>query len=199
MADDTDILILLMYHWNQSMADIYFHSEAKRKKMNKLVVWKIQDLINKAGKVVTSHLLFIHAWSGCDTTSATCGHGKTTLLNKLKKSEELQEISTLMSNPEATAEQVGKAGIRLFVILYGGREDDSLNSLRFTKFMDMVSTNRSTSLHPQNLPPTERAAYFHSLRVHLQVVLWHKLTNNDLDPTQWGWKLSGNVLTPCND
>ncbi|CAB4029738.1 Hypothetical predicted protein [Paramuricea clavata] len=78
VADDTHVLILLMYHWNANMADIYFHSEVKRSKKG-LKVWKVQDLVNKAGKVVTSHLLFIHAWSGCDTTSATYGHGKTSL------------------------------------------------------------------------------------------------------------------------
>ena len=28
VADDTDVLVLLMYHWKQSMASIYFLSEA---------------------------------------------------------------------------------------------------------------------------------------------------------------------------
>ena len=35
--------------------------------------WRICDLIAKAGTLVTSHLLFIHAWSGLDTTTATFG------------------------------------------------------------------------------------------------------------------------------
>ena len=176
------------------MADVYFHSEAKRSKKG-LKVWKIQDLVQKAGKLVTSHLLFIHAWSGCDTTSATYGHGKTSLLKKIQQSEELQQISLLMTDPEATVEQIGKAGIRLYVILYGGRVDDSLNSLRYAKYMEMVSTSKTT-IDPQKLPPTERAAYFHSLRVHLQVILWFKLTNKNLDPLQWGWKLADTILTP---
>ena len=194
VADDADVLVLLMYHWNQNMADIYFHSEAKRSKKG-LKVWKVQDLVNKAGKQVTSRLLFIHAWSGCDTTSATYGHGKTSLLMKIKQSEELQLISLLMTDPEATVEQIGKAGIRLYLVLYGGRAADSLNGLRYAKYMEMVSTSKK-SIDPQKLPPTERAAYFHSLRVHLQVILWFKLTNNDLDPMQWGWKLADTVLTP---
>lgn len=146
-------------------------------------MWKVPDLVNKAGEVLTSHLLFIHAWSGCDTTSATYGHGKTSLLKKITESEELQQISFLMTNPEATVEQIGKAGIRLYVVLYGGKEDDSLNSLRYSKYMQMVSTS-TTTIGPQKLPPTERAAFFHSLRVHLQIILWFKLTNDYLNPTQ---------------
>ena len=100
-----------------------------------------------------------------------------------------------MTDPEPTVEQIGKAGIRLYVVLYGGRADDYLNSLLYTKYMEMVSTSK-TSTDPQKLPPTERAAYFHSLRVYLQVILWFKLTNNDLDPMQWGWELADTILTP---
>ena len=101
----------------------------------------------------------------------------------------------VMSDPDATVEQVGEAGIRLFVIMYGGKQSDSLNNLRYAKFMEIVSSSKAT-LDPQKLPPTERAAFFHSLRVHLQVIPWKKLTNSDMDPKQWGWKLEGTVLVP---
>ncbi len=194
VADDTDVLVLLMYHWKENMANIRFQSEPKKSQGKTLLSWNIRDLVTKAGQVVL-HLLFVHAWSGCDTTSATLGHGKTNLLKKIKESEELKQISVLMSDPYMTAEQIGKAGIRVFVIMCGGKKSDSLNSLRYAKFMEMVTSSKS-SLDPQKLPPTERAAYFHSLRVHLQVILWRKLTNNDLDPQQWGWKLDGTVLVP---
>ena len=92
-------------------------------------------------------------------------------------------------------EQIGKTGRNLFVISYGGKQDDSLNSLRYTKFMEMVSSSKAP-LDPQKLPPTERAAHYHSLRVHLQVIIWKKLSNNDLDPKQWGWKLEGSAFAP---
>ena len=78
VADDTDVLILLMHHWTENMADVYFLSEPKKSHKKGMQVWRICDLIAKAGTLVTSHLLFIHAWSGCDTTSATFGQGKQT-------------------------------------------------------------------------------------------------------------------------
>ena len=67
-----------------------------------------------------------------------------------------------------TAEEIGKAGVRLFIILFGGKQGDSLNFLRYVKLMEMISSNKA--IDPQKLPPTERAAHFHSLRVHLQVM-----------------------------
>ena len=71
-----------------------------------------------------------------------------------------------MSEHSATAEQIGKAGTRLFVITYGGKREDSLNSLWYIKFMEMVSSSRP-SVDPQKLPPTERAAHYHNLWAHL--------------------------------
>ena len=90
VSDDTEILILLVYHWKQSMATVYFKSEMKK------MMWTVQDLISNAGELIKSHILFIHAWSGCDMTSATFGLGKTFLLNRFSKdSEELTHISSI--------------------------------------------------------------------------------------------------------
>ena len=78
-----------------------------------------------------------------------------------------------------------------------GKKEESLRNLRYYKYMDMVASN-STSLDPQKLPPTERAAFYHSLRVYLQIMLWKRLLNehDDLDPQQWGWRLDRDVLRP---
>ena len=100
-------------------------------------------------------------------------------------------VSSLNSKRSATAEQIGKAGTRLYVITYGGRQEDSLNSLHYIKFMEMVSSSKAS---PD--PPTERTVHYHSLRVQLQVIFWKELSNNILDPKQWGWKLEGSVFTP---
>ena len=114
VADDTDVLVLLMYHWKQNMASIYFLSEAGKN----LNIWRISDLVEQAGPIVTSYLLFLHAWSGCDTTSATFGQGKIGLMKKLKQSNDVQAIAELMMDRIATVEQVGEVGVRLFVSVW---------------------------------------------------------------------------------
>ena len=42
--------------------------------------WNVANLVAAAKEFVTDHLLFIHAWSGCDTTSAIFGQGKLTYM-----------------------------------------------------------------------------------------------------------------------
>ena len=50
---------------------------------------KIKDVVDKTGEALSSHILFIHAWSGCDTTS-TFGQGQATLLKKIKESADIK-------------------------------------------------------------------------------------------------------------
>ena len=136
----------------------------------KVKIWKICDLVTEAGPIVTSNLLFLHAWTGCDTTSATFGHGKTALLKKLKQSAELQDLASVMNDVEADSEIIGKAGCKLFILMYGVKKNDSLSNLRYVKYMQMVTSSKK--IEPHKLPPTARAAFFLSLCVHFQVVIW---------------------------
>lgn len=57
----------------------------------------------------------------------------------------------------------------------------------------MISSGKA-SLDPQKLPPTERAAHYHSLWVHLQVIVWKELSSIILNPKEWGWKLKDQYL-----
>ena len=72
---------------------------------------------------------------------------------------------------------------------------DSLDSLRYAKYMNMLATN-TMKVDPQRLTPTERAAYFHSLRVHFQVRVWKTLDKCVENPGDWGWKKINSLLLP---
>ena len=123
IADYTDVVILFLYHWENDMSDVYFRSEKARK------TWLIRDIVSELGEIKPHHL-FLHACTGCDSTSAVFGHGKTSLVDKMRSSEEMQGIARTMSEFWASQDDVGKAGERLFVIMYGGRNLKSLNKLR---------------------------------------------------------------------
>ena len=48
------------------------------------------------------------------------------------------------------------------------------------------------------MAPTDRAPYYHGLRVHLQIVMWKMLGDSDteLKLDDWGWCWGGNQLLP---
>ncbi len=59
-------------------------------------------------------------------------------MKKIKASEEVQQISLLMGDMILVSQQ--KKLVKLvFVILFGVKQEDSLNFLRYVKFMEMVS------------------------------------------------------------
>ena len=75
VADDTDILVLMMYHWTDNLKEMYFSTETTKKGNKKsLKWWNIRKLLE--AQSLKKYLLFAHAWSGCDTTSATHQKGK---------------------------------------------------------------------------------------------------------------------------
>ena len=73
-AMSADILVLLMFHWKPKMK-LYTLTDVSKKRESERNIWKIEDLVKACGDIITSHILFIHAWSGCDTTSDTYGQG----------------------------------------------------------------------------------------------------------------------------
>eukprot|EP00794_Sanderia_malayensis_P018452 gene18452-20301_t len=155
VADDTDVLILLLYHWNDKMAGIFFYSEAKRDKNNIVPLHSIKDISVSLGNNLKVLILFIHAWSVCDTTSSIYGIGKLSIMKKLKKSKHLRDLCSLFSREGATQARISEAGLLLFAACYGGNIGNSLDHLHYEKYMNMVATSMS-NIESQRLPPRER-------------------------------------------
>ena len=76
IADDTDILVLFVYHAH-SLHQIYMETK------HAITIDAAQQAL---GDVYRS-LLFVHAMTGCDTTSAMFGVGKTKAFNVLQAYE----------------------------------------------------------------------------------------------------------------
>jgi hypothetical protein len=89
----------------------------------------LQDVVSSLDPILKKHLLFLHTWCGCDTTSAIYGHGKTSFIKKFLKSTKLKNLSDLFYDPWATRDEISDAGERMFVAMYGG-SIETLEKLR---------------------------------------------------------------------
>ena len=58
-AEDTDMLILMIYIWNRKIAEIFMTSRTKKNKKKKLV--NVQNLMADLSPLVVKNLLSIHA------------------------------------------------------------------------------------------------------------------------------------------
>ena len=72
----------------------------------------------------------------------------------------------------STRAEVAKAGENALVVLYGGKQGESLDSLRYRWYYEKVAT-RGQQMQPQNLPTTSAAARYHSLSTgQTEAVSW---------------------------
>ena len=69
-----------------------------------------------------------------------------------------------------------------------------LETLQFNQYMEITCRSK-TAIKSQSLPPAERVTYYHSLRVHLQIMR-KALMSTNADPLGWGWKVYQNFFAP---
>ena len=128
VGDDTDLLVLSL-HQELPSHKLYFAPQPKRNA--KARIWDIKQVKKDVGFFTCKHILFLHAFLGCDTTSRIFGIGKSTILKKFKLSTALQQAANVFDSPISTHEEIASAGEKVFVALYNGKANDSLNALRF--------------------------------------------------------------------
>ena len=104
------------------------------------------------------------------------------------------ELARVFNSQLSPKEDVIAAGEEALIILYNGKVERSLDSLRYKRYCDKI-TSSSCYVHPQTLPPTSSAAKYHSLRVYYQIRQWQCIEAG-MSPQDWGWKESDGVLIP---
>ena len=55
---------------------------------------------------------------------------------------------------------------------------------------DTMAASYHLKIDPALLPLSPRAAFFHGLQVHHQIVVWKDLSKVDKEPLRWGWKIN---------
>ena len=174
---------------------MFFTSSSKKSGTK---VWDIKVVQDAAGASVCQNILFAHAVGGCDTTSSLFTIGKSLPLRKVQESQVFQECAQVFTTTRSSREEIIAAGEKALVVLYGGKTGDTLDTLRHVKYIQKLSSC-TTTLQPNKLPPTSAAAQFHSLRTYHQVQEWISATevaSFQMDPTDWGWEITGNVMYP---
>ena len=193
IGEDTDLLILLLHHMDYRNKTLYFRSDMKSR--DKIRVYNINRLKECLGHHLCSKLLFIHAFTGCDTTSRIFGMGKKTFFQKLIEGDNVLESCALaFSKPGQTVDTIEELGNQSMLLLFGGKQTDSLRSLRHSVLKKKV-VSASSFVTSARLPPTSSATKYHSLRSYYQIMIWLGLESN-LDATDWGWKIENDQFMP---
>ena len=146
VGDDTDLLILLQHHFTpRKHENIYLQTNTK--------LIDIFNLQKELDPDLSHSLLFIHALSGCDTTSKPYGIGKISAISKYC---DLKGTAELFMKADINHEQIELFGNQAIATLYGCKHGADLNFERASKFTEKIASN-SAYLPPERLPPTSDA------------------------------------------
>ena len=130
--------------------------------------------------ICESDLLFIHAFTGCDTTSRIFGVGKQFIFQKFAHNHLiLRNCSEIFCIPNVDQITVEGTGCKGMVCLFNGGQYESLGSLRY-KFLCKKVATASTFVKPERLPPTTSATKFHARRTYLQVMEWMGMDDGNI-------------------
>ena len=152
IAEDSDIFQLLTYHVKPRSSNVYMVTSKQTMCINTLKLGLTPS--------ISSAILFLHAMSGCDTTSRLFGVGKVTVL---AKHAALQKSADVFMLPTSSKKDIETAGEEALLVIYGCTSSVTLDAARVTKFLQKVATS-TQYVSPEKLPPTSDAAAFHSYR-----------------------------------
>ena len=112
ISADTDLLIMLIYVWNSIFGDITINFEGRKKL--KGIKCDIGNTVERISDV-RKYLILVHAF-------AAYRQGKLSVLKLLEKFKAAGEETHVFLQKDRTAETICETGIRIFVMLYCGKD-----------------------------------------------------------------------------
>ncbi|KAJ8882018.1 hypothetical protein PR048_018506 [Dryococelus australis] len=117
VGEDTDLVLLLVAH---SEGNTYMLIPSKGKRARKVFhITQHQEVLGS----MKDYMLFIHAFTGCDTTLH--GKGKSLQFVKLNK-------VTVFNDKSSSLQEVAEAGEAFMCVIYGGKPSENNNNTSST-------------------------------------------------------------------
>lgn len=193
VGEDVDLLVIFS-QLAQNFKNIYFRKNNNGSKPNQFYNSNSFKYPN-----VQKIVAFLHAFTGCDTTSCFYRLGKNRLINSFP-AEKLLELSSVFYQKNASSEEIASSAYHLIIGMYSDKSEKKIidKSPNFTlndlRFMQFSKAKIKSKFSLESLPPTEGAAKQHAFRVYYQLQQW--LGNIDLQATDWGWQIKRGKLLP---
>ena len=190
VGDDTDLLVLLIV-LSDPVKDVKMIMPGIKGHPDK--VYSSTAMRGALGLMV-DHLLFLHAATGCYTTSAVYRKGMRVPFRKLKDHPALCAMVQVFNDEQASSDDVAAAGEAFLCVVHGRKTGDNLDAKRHQLYLRTIAKQKvCAKFDLATLPPTSAAARQHSFMVYYQVQQWHGV---ELQVADRGWRLESGRLRP---
>ena len=157
-------MLLLYSSWQSSNFKLLFRSDKdNKKKVN--TIFDIYQYRSILGNGLCNALLFIHAFSGCDTTSQFHKIGKGTAFDIFAKNSKLALFVQTFMSLTSTHQDIEKNGENAVLLLYKANQGEPIIGLRKRLFLGKLAKAKCF-VKPERLPPTCSSLRYHSFRTY---------------------------------
>ncbi|KAJ8893546.1 hypothetical protein PR048_006144 [Dryococelus australis] len=139
IGEDTDLLVLLLHYAEVNSKPLYFKSDNQSRGIRK--VFNINNLKSILGSELCIQLLFLHAFTGCDSTPHIYGVGKKTVFQKLLNCDRvLHSCASAFTLPGKNPADIISLGSQAMAVIFGDNSTSSLAALRCQTLTKKVVT-----------------------------------------------------------
>ena len=132
LGEDTDLLILLLWHYNPQLHNpVHFYSNSSKTAVD---IKKSKQLL---GDKLTQSNLAIHTFCGCNATSRLHFVGSRGVFQNFLKNEEFRDLLRIFSLVSGRKD-ILQAGEKILLLLLGGKREKTLDEFRVHKFHDKM-------------------------------------------------------------
>ena len=134
-------------------------------------------------------ILSLHAFTGCDTTSAFCSKGKVKPLNIFLKSSRYINTFANIGVEESLGDNTLNV-LQQFVCDLYGHKGDNTNTLRYRLY-----SSKQGRLEAKNIPPCLGSLKLHAARATYQSFVWRNclIAKPEIpSPLDHGWEMNEN-------
>ena len=150
---------------------------------------KVRFIALLVSHLLVDSLLFVHAATGCHTTSAGYRKCKRVPFRKLQAQPAVCPAVQVFNDPRASRNAIAAAGEAFLCVVYGWTIDDNLDIKRHQLYLRTIAKPKMCAKFDlATLPPTSATGRQQSFH---QVEQWRGVA---LDPTDWGRKLNDRAL-----
>ena len=185
-ADDTDIYVILLYHYRLQALQKHMQMVATH---GQVTVIDIEATAKQLGDKVLD-MLPAHALTGCDQVAMCHGIGKGKMLKSLLAGNSLSLLGELTADFEDVLNQATK----FICACYGiSGAVSTMTEARITTWLKKMARTSLTKTPALNsLPPTTGAFAQNVKRAHLQTAIWKQALKQDPPDVQvsdYGWEV----------
>ena len=198
-SPDSDIFFIMLHHAASIQSVLFFDTGTGN---NKRLI-DVSKIAKGYGETYCTSLMVLHAFSGCDSTSAFKGIGKVKPIKILEKKKNFIDSFAAVGDSWNVSTNILQSLEEFTCCLYGYPRFSSLDSLRYhclkKKCVDSDKIDPKKTIDLSAFPPCQNTFEQHVKRTMYQVGIWKRAIEQFpevVNPDGIGWVKNEGVLEP---